>query len=156
MKQHFILITISLIILCVQSFCGCTHNTHIRVIIKNTHDESKLIWFSKDSSAIHYFYGSRPGAISIMHAIYDESYRKASNETFVSPYLNFISVLETNDSLVVYIRDSTDIKDIRVFDYSSLGFIDKQQLAVIKRLGYKKSDIVLSDTRLNSNEIDTL
>lgn len=152
MKQHFILITISLIILCVQSFCGCTHNTHMRVIIKNTHDESKLIWLSKDSSAIHYFYGAKPGAISILHMIQDGCCRPTDNELFVSPYINFIHVLETNDSFIVYFRDSTTIKDMHVSDFSSLGFIDEQQLAVIKELGYKKKYIVLSDTHLKTNK----
>lgn len=146
------------LVLPVQLFLCCTDITYnkimnrievspqIKILIKNTQKESQLVWFSKDSSTLHYFFGTRPGAISIIHAIQDDSYPVTSYPVFVSPYLNFIRVLGTNDSLIVIINDSTAIKDIHISDFSALPFINKKELSDIKALGYNESLIILNGT----------
>ena len=144
-----------------QPAIGCKSTTSMR--IKQSTDKPNLstiaiinqkrnpivVWFSKDSSSVRYFFGAPRGSVSIMHIVQDRSYTNITTPLFIIPYVNFVKVVEPGDSLIIISKDSTIRKDIYAFDFSSLNFMDEYELRELKKLGYRQKEVILDNIKDN-------
>lgn len=114
------------------------------VVLFNQQSEPLVVWFSKDSLPLHYFYGAFRSSVSIMHVVQDGSYT-SNYPLFVVPYTNFVKVVYPGDSLIIISKDSTIRNDIHISYCSSLGFMNEKVLSTLKQLAYQENVVLIGD-----------
>lgn len=118
------------------------NNRTISYTVINDSEEPLLLWFSSDSSALHYLYGvTKPGTVSIMQIVHESPVNP--RPIFTIPYNGFIKVLEHGDSLTIHNLDSVKYNDLCIKPIHELPFITDFELKTIKKLSYMEDSIVL-------------
>ena len=127
--------------LVVLSLVGCnnTNRKHvdsrqIEFVIVDESTEPLLLWFSKDSSSFHYFYGvPESGTISIMHIAHD---LPANPQPLLTdPYNGFVKVVHASDSSVA--------NDLRTRYRHELPFLSDSEIDLIRTISFSADSISL-------------
>ncbi len=135
--------------LVVLSLVGCNNtnrkhvdNKQIEFVIVDESTEPLLLWFSKDSSSFHYFYGvPESGTISIMHIAHD---LPANPQPLLTdPYNGFVKVLSPGDTLVIHASDSSVANDLRTRYRHELPFLSDSEIDLIRTISFSADSISL-------------